>query len=177
MNKMRLKCLTRREQSQWLNNRGHVEDPFHAHESDEPKFRLRFYTPEKYSRLQTFAWHFIEEVCGKDEILFSIEDTDLNRTEQDFVFSSLWKNLREKRSFLKTPACVGSVNDAEIMAGFFGLSAAFSWRTYLYGSEDQISLFNWEGEICDIWTASKTKRDLTRKMISSWGFKRLEKGT
>jgi hypothetical protein len=165
-----LKCLTKRERSQWLLKRGHVEDPAHAHESDEPRFRLEFYAPEKYGSIQTFAWRLMEAVGVTGEILFYIEDTDLCMAEQEFVFSSLWKNMGERRHFLETPACTGTLEDAEVLAGLFALSAAFSWRSYLYGDKDQTCLFNWEGEICNIWTGSEMIRDRSGIMIKNWGF-------
>lgn len=169
---MPIQFLTSPEISQWLKNVGQVEDP-HTGET-QPPFVAMFYSPVGHIPNECFARVFLAEIIREGEILIHITDFGHSNDASDFVFQSIWLADGESRSFYDVPACKIPQSDWEKAIAIFSLTASFGWKAYLYGARDQTTLYNWEGEIFDVWTSNSKHLESLARILHGFDLKLLE---
>ena len=55
----------------------------------------------------------------------------------------------------------------------FSFSASCMWKCYLWGEREQLTLFNWEGEIFDVWPGSEKGRKALLELLKNFNLKRI----
>jgi hypothetical protein len=165
-----MKCLTSTEISDWLKKVGQIEDPHHSTEIDTSLLHAQFYVPAKFAVVECFADRFLEEVVSEGDILFQCVDCFPFEGAHKLAFDAFWKAAGEERSFEETPGCIIPFQEREWASLLFSLAYGFNWQCYLYASRDALMLYNWEGEIFDIWSRNPTKMEQSQELIHSFEF-------
>lgn len=165
-----MKLLTAPETSEWLKNVGQVEDPHGRAEVDPPDYHLQFYAPHKFSVIGAFVRVFMENLTAGEEVLIQITDSDsfsLHGAERH-VMERFWSPNGRFCNLDDKPGCVLDQSEIETAVTLFALTSCFGWKCYLYGNRDQVILFNWEGDVWDVWTASEYKMLAVRELVSEF---------
>jgi hypothetical protein len=165
-----MKCLTKDEVSQWLNRTGQIEDPHQNPHEAISLLHAQFYAPKDYPVIEAFTSAFLENVVSEGDLLFQTTDFDLFRDGHKFTFEAFWNYAGESRPIYEAPGCKLPFEERERAVALFSFSVGFRWRSYLYGSHDCIALFNWEGDIFDVWTSSPEKMERTKMMVQGFEF-------
>ena len=163
-----MKLLTAAETSEWLKSVGQVEDPHGRAEVDPPDHHLQFYAPHKYSVIEAFVRVFMENFTAGEEVLLQITDYFPFVGAERYVIERLWSPDGKVYNLDDKPGCVLDKCETETAVALFALTSCFGWKCYLYGNRDQVILFNWEGDVWDVWTASEYKMLAIRELVDSF---------
>jgi hypothetical protein len=167
------KCLTSEEASRWLQDRGQIEDPYTG--EYEPEFHLIFEAPGSYGQTDAFVEWFLKEVALADPVLLVVTDSNqFGHPSQDVIYDALRCSLGETRPFDDAPAYLIPLAEQDFAVALFSLATTFGWKCFLYGGHDHLALYNWEGEIFDLWTSSSQVLEAVRTMINQFGFPEME---
>jgi len=149
-----MRCFTKDEVSKWISEVGQVEDPHDA--ASPPEFAVQFYAPQKYSAIECFVRCFLREVAGDGEVLIVVTDSEPSEESQRYIHETIRLTTGGKRSVQEAPGYLFSNLEAERAVALFSLMSCFM-KCYLYGSQHQVTLYSWEGEIFDMWTCSEDR--------------------
>jgi hypothetical protein len=167
------KCITSQEASRWLQDRGQIEDPYTG--ECEPEFHLIFEVPRSYEVTDQFVGWFLKEVVRADPVLLVVTDaTQVGYPSQDVIHDALRCSLGETRPFDDAPAYLIPLHEQGFAVALFSLATTFGWKCFLYGGHDHLALYNWAGEIFDLWTSSSQVLEAVRTMINQFGFPEME---
>ena len=75
----------------------------------------------------------------------------------------------ESRSLLEAPGHLFQSSETEQLIALYGTVGNFEWNAYLYTPNDQATIYNWEGEICDFWTNNQGLNDAALKLVDRYG--------
>ncbi|HSY17860.1 MAG TPA: hypothetical protein VK815_05970 [Candidatus Acidoferrales bacterium] len=145
---------------------GQIEDPQHG--DDEPEHRTVFSAPAKYSACECFVRCFLDEVVTRGDLLVVVYDAEPSQPCQDFVSDALRFSVGERRQIQDAPGYLIGYEERERAIALFALMSCFMWKCFLYAEHDQITLYNWEGEIFDAWTASELKSGVINNIIKNF---------
>jgi hypothetical protein len=161
-----MKCLTPREISRWMTEHGH---------DDESDMRpvISFYAPTNFGGLECFVDCVLREVFVRGEVLLVITDTDLEHARHLRVIEGLRCLAGEKRSLKKAPGFLFSETEWQDAMTLFSFAASCMWKCYLWGESDQLTLFNWEGEIFDVWPGNRAGRKVVLGLLKNFKLKRI----
>jgi hypothetical protein len=96
----------------------------------------------------------VNEVVGGGEVLLVLTDSNPSSPSQEFIHDTLRLGIGETRHEVDAPGYLISADELQKVVGLFTLMASFRWKCYLYCSREQLTLYNWEGSIFEIWTSS-----------------------
>lgn len=161
-----MRCLTAREIKQWLRQHGHggKSDIIPA---------ISFYAPNHFGSVECFVECVLREIFVRGEVLLLVTDTDLGRYRHLRIVDGLRCLAGEKRSLEKAPGFLFSETEWQDAVTLFAFAASCMWQCYLWGERDQLTLFNWEGEIFDVWPGSKTGKKATLELIKNFKLKKI----
>jgi len=161
-----MKCLTPQEIDQWLSR--------HGHESKSDKMPvISFYAPAKFSALEAFVECVLRDVFCHGEVLLLVHDTDLERARHLRVIEALRNMANERRPLSKSPGFLFAEDEWEHAVTLFSLNANFYWKCYLWGEREQLTLFNWEGEIFDLWPGNEKGRKTALELLKTFKLKKI----
>lgn len=167
-----MKCLTETEISQWLTNAGHDEQP---EKTDSVKARpMQFRAPDTYGAIENFMQCFLAEVVAEGDVLIVVTDDEPSRESQIFISDALRLNNGENRHLREAPGYLIRANERDKAIALFALMTSFGWKSYLYGDHDQVTLYNWEGEIFDAWISSETMQANLSRIIRNFDLEVIE---
>jgi hypothetical protein len=152
-----MRCLTPSEISQWLSAANQIENPYSG--EAEPDFHVQFYPSKNYSGIECFVSCFLDQVVTHGDLLVVISDPGPSQPCQRFVSDAIRKTCSEDLPIDQAPGYSVKMSEREKALAVFSLTACFGWKCFLYGSHDQITLYNWEGDVFDFWTSSQTTYD------------------
>jgi len=162
-----MRCLTPQEISDWVRKVGQIEDPQHG--ESEPTFRIVFNAPKNYPACECFVRCFVEQVVAGGELLVVVFDSEPSQPCQEFVCQAMRLAVGETRLIREAPGFQTNFEEREKAVALFTLMSCFRWKCFLYGDHDQITLYNWEGEIFDVWTCSEAKQKQVFEIIQNFG--------
>lgn len=167
-----MKCLTPNEVSSWLAEKRQIEDPHHAHLDDiKHLLHSQFEAPTKYSVVEAFVRHFLNELVIEGDVLIQFVDSYPIHDHKRHVIESIRKMAGEDRHIEEAPGFLFCGEDRELANTLFSLMTCFQWQCNLYGDHDQLTMFNWEGEIFDVWTSSELKMKELKAIVQVFDFK------
>jgi len=161
-----MKCLTSEEVSQWIRETKQIENPYTG--NSQPVFRIQFSAPEKYQAIECFLRCFLNEILLEGEMLIVVTDSEPSEQCQKFINEAVRHSFSEIRLVEEAPGYRAQYQEKEQAIALFSIMTCFGWKCYLYGSHDQIILYNWEGEIFDVWTSSEFKKNEVLRIIRSF---------
>jgi hypothetical protein len=161
-----MKCLTSKELDKWLSRHGH------SSKADAVPV-ISFHAPTKFSALEAFVECILRDVFIQGEVLLMVEDTDIERIGHLRVIEGLRKLADEKRALDKSPGFLFAKDEWEHAITLFSLNACFNWRCYMWGDRDQLTLFNFEGEIFDVWAGDEKGRKAVLELLKGFKLKRI----
>jgi hypothetical protein len=166
-----MECLTKAEIAKWINIRGALQDPYSG--ESEPEFRVKSSAPSTYFAIEYFVRAIMREIFTEGELLVEITDRSPSEESRDFVFDSIGSNFTDEFTIERFPGFSLEHNESERAVALFSVVTCFKWKCYLYGSNHQLVLHNWEGDIFDFWTSSPTMRDKYRILSKSFDLKEI----
>jgi hypothetical protein len=173
-------ALTEKEVGKWLVAHGHPPD------EDDPiagtsESTTQFYAPREYSKIQAFVRCYLAEIVVDGDVLIVVEDAYSPSDCDPLILKAILEHFEgESYNFEELPTlcfptfCV-SKKDWEKAIALFTLMTCFRWQCFLYGSANQLTLFNWEGDIFDFWTDSKEKKQAMKEMIRAFKLKEIRR--
>lgn len=161
--------MTKEEISQWIRKTGQIEDPYIG--KNAPRFRLQFHAPEKYGTIECFVRCFLSEAVAGGDILMVVVDSEPSEDSQRYIHEAMRFFHGEKRSVEVAPGYLVGVEETEKAIALFTLTSCFGWKSYLYGSNEQVVLHNWEGEIFDVWTRSDERKRVVESILKNFKLK------
>jgi hypothetical protein len=164
-----MNTLEPQEISSWLQRVGQNEDPALDESNSRPPITVS--TPTSYSACECFVRCFIEQVVEQGELLVVIKDWQPSQPSQDFIHSAIRLSFEDTRPIDEAPGYSFKYSEREMAVAIFTLTCCFKWKCYLYADHGELVLYNWEGEIFDVWASSKSKRDEIRFMTHNFGLK------
>lgn len=167
-----MKCITEKEISQWLTNAGHDEK---IAGSDSVKTTLiQFQAPDTYGAIENFMRCFFADIVIEGDMLIIVTDHEPEQESQLFVFNALRFHNDENRPIEQAPGFLIEAIEREKAVALFALVTSFGWKSYLYADHGKITLFNWEGEIFDVWISSEAKQLNLRRILNNFNLKEVE---
>jgi len=167
-----MKTLTAEEVSTWLAKQGQVEDPFNG--PVDPRYRIAFNVTMDYSACDCFLRCFLDQIITRGDVLVVVDDAAPAEPSHDFISQALRSSVGEARAIEEVPGYLLTYEDREKAVALFALMSGFRWKCYLYGSYNQIALYNWEGDIFDAWTDSESILAQIRLQVRTFGLKEVE---
>jgi len=161
-----MKCLTPSEVDKWLSRHGHNS------KADAVPV-ISFHAPTKFSVLEAFVECILRDIFIQGEVLLMVDDTDRERNGHLRVIKALRKLAGEKRTLDKSPVFLFAKDEWEHAVMLFSLNACFYWKCYVWGDRDQLTLFNWEGEIFDVWAGNEKGRKAVLELLKGFKLKRI----
>lgn len=161
-----MKCLTSREISRWLTRHGHDDEL-------DIMPAISFYAPIQLRATEYLADCLLREVFVGGDVLLVINDTDFEHPRHLKVVNGLRLMAGEKRPLSASAGFLFTQDEWEHAVMLFSLCASFYWKCYLWGARDQLTLFNWEGEIFDVWPGSQAGRKAVLRLLESFRLKRI----
>lgn len=160
-----MKCITKSECSEWLQQHGIVENPYGSRKKFSDKY-LQFTTPDSaYSSMHLMRClignhsrydgdlEFFEGLLGEFEgALLVIEDWEAYPPDMMGIFTSLRHGHNDQRPLIDAPCHLFDVNEDAELVGQCSLILMYGWTAYLYLASDKATLLFWEGELVDFWT-------------------------
>ena len=171
-----MKILSSENISKWLSNVGQIEDPHYAHEDDQPRFHIQFYAPKQHREIEFFVRRFLNEIVIEGDLLFQFIDWSPYDESVAFIIETVWDAIGNTRQIKEAPGCSFPWEERERAIALFSIATSFGWQCYIYSTQHQLILFNWEGEIFDAWTCSPEKLDQIRQLIGHLEFPIVPKG-
>ena len=166
-----MKWLTREQIAKWLSEKGQIEDPYGG--NSEPRIRIQFAAPQNYSAVECFVRCFLQDVVGRGELLFVVHDAEPSEECQRYIHAALRSSDGEGRPAAEAPGRLIHEGEKETGIALFSLMSCFGWKCYLYSERDQITLYNWEGDIFDFWTSSEAPRKALMEILQSFGLEEI----
>ncbi len=167
-----MKCLSIEEVSLWIRRTGQIENPYTG--EMQPEFCVQFHAPQNYPAKECFVRAFLNAVVCDGDVLVVVTDSEPSEECQRFIHEAVRTSVGENRTVAEAPGYVVLHSQWEQAIALFSLMSCFRWKCYLYGSTDQITLYNWEGEIFDAWTSSESKATEIRRIIRLFELKETE---
>jgi hypothetical protein len=161
-----MKCLTPEEISNWIKVNGQIEDPYLG--ESEPIYRVQCTAPLNYFAIEYFLKSMMN--LGFSEADMLVQPTDWEPTEdcRDFIINAIRHEIGETRPIEQAPGFLVTPAEREKAVAIVAVTTCFKWKSYLYGSNNQMVLYNWEGEIFDFWTNSEAKNKEFRNLMQSF---------
>ena len=147
-------CVSGSQVSDWLSERSIPMDPYHG--SVAPRYYLQFYAPARHAQLDALARHYYGRIIPNSDSLVHMTDWSAYQESEMIAMKGIRFERGEERPVIEAPGHILPPAENETGIALFGLSAAFGWSAYLYSPMDHSIFFNWEGEILDFWTESKS---------------------
>jgi hypothetical protein len=156
-----MKVLNQREITEWLQERGHVEDPHQnvdwVNDLAEKYFHVQRYAPSAYSTVESLTDQLISSIVPDGELLLQIVEWDSWCDPRAYVIKNLLPTFDEAIPYRQMGGFLFEMSERAKAIALFSLTSSFGWKSYLYGEFDQVAWYNWEGEIFDFWTSSHAK--------------------
>lgn len=146
----------------------------HGHDAESDVMPvISFYAPTGLGPVEGFVECVLRDVFVRGEVLLLITDTDLGLYRHLRVVDGLRCLAGEKRSLDKAPGFLFVEDKWEDVQTLFSFAASCSWQCYLWGEREQLTLFNWEGEIFDVWVGNKKGRKAMLELLKNFKLKRI----
>lgn len=164
-----MKFLTPHEQSKWIETADQVEDPHHAQLDDVAHLlHAQFYAPQHYKAIECFVLAYLNEVATEGDLLVQIFDWYPFDGATKVIFEAVRKDWGELRDPSQAPGNLFCRTEQDKLVALMTLTSAFGWTSYLYSAHDQLVLHNWEGEIFDVWTISRSKLTALDRLLETF---------
>lgn len=163
-----MRCLTISEISEWLTRHGITSDPYDHPEPPSAHY-AQIKVPGVYLRVEAFMRQYLAIVSPNRDLLLHIMDWETH-TSGMIVIDSMRAHHGESRNQIDAPGHLFGPTETEHAIAMFSLCASFGWQCYLYSTEDQSTLLNWEGEIFDFWTGIPESLAKFQKLAKTFGF-------
>lgn len=164
-----MKVLNQQETTQWLERRGHVEDPHlnvdWVNALPENYFHMMRRAPIAYGSIESFTDQYLNEIVTDGDLLLQIVEWDVWCEPRGFIIKSLLPTFDETVPYRKMGGFLFKKSEWKNAIAIFSLTTSFMWKSYLYGEFDQAALYNWEGEIFDCWTSSSVKHQAVDRLF------------
>ena len=144
-----MRCLDQSEITRWLTERQVTPEPYGK--SDSPTHYLQFKFPSRPLANAAFIRCFL--ALNEGEILVHVTDWPTYEPSEMAVVDSLRKASGESRRLIDAAGHLFSADESELAIALFGHTGNFEWNAYLYRPNDFATLYNWEGELHDFWSA------------------------
>lgn len=161
-----MRILTPEQITNWISLHNQIEDPYLGEE--QPLFRIQCYAPRNYTAIESFVEVFCDQIITSGDLLCHITDDSPTKPSRNIVLDDIRKNLYETRPLQDAPGLLAERNEMWNIIAIFSLICCFEWKGYLYGCHNQLILYNWEGEIFDIWTNSEIKHNEILDVVKSF---------
>ena len=142
--------LSEQEASEWFRRSGQVPDPYNSEYS--PEFGNQYYAPRSFREMEALVRCLLDESLMDGEVVIEITDAEPSEPSREIIFNAMWNFLAGAAWRHGARAALFRRNELEHAIAVFALAHSFGWKCYLYGSNDQVTLYNWEGELLDVWT-------------------------
>lgn len=163
-----MKCLTALEIDAWMKKHGHHVEP-------DLMPGISFFAPQRFQAIECLIECVLREVFVRGEILMVVSDTDLGHRRHIHIFEAFRRFAGETRGIKEAPGFLFPENEWQDIVTLFSLTVGFDWCCYLWGDHEQVTLFNWEGEIFDIWAGGEHGKNLTLNMLKNFKLERIER--
>jgi hypothetical protein len=170
-----MNCLSAQEISTWLRENCQIEDPYLG--ESQPTFRVQCEAPGPFSALQAFVSVILNQIATHGGVLIQATDSFSAEEGPGLVIESIRRHAGEERPLEGAPGFLFGRSEIQYAVTIFALLAAFKWKSYAYAEHDQITLYNWEGEIFDLWTASAAKREEFKSVLKNFNLRELPNKT
>ncbi len=161
-----MKCLTLNECSDWLRERGIVEDPYSQDKGDD--FCFQFEPPTNPRRLTAFTRELFDTFGEFSGALVVFTEWALYRPDEMSLVDSLRRGHGEHRALIDAPGHLfGPAEQAEAIAHCY-LALMFGWTAYLYLPSARATVLFWEGALIDFWSADERLTESVRGAIQSY---------
>ena len=169
-----MKCLNGQEISDKLRAIDQLEAP---RDNLAPNHHLTFYAPSHYNyqAVECFLECYLNQIVERGELLLVITDAEPASPAQEFTMTAIRRSLGETRQINETPGYLVDFGNRHEIIALFSLITCFGWKGYLYSEVGQMTLFTWEGEIFDFWTALETKRDKALELLKGFHLEEVSK--
>jgi hypothetical protein len=164
--------LTPGQITAWLSSHGQIEDPYLS--DRQPLFRVQCYAPRAYQATECFVEVICDQLMNEGELLVHITDAFPSKPCRDLMTTALRREFGEERSIEDAPGFLAQRSEMWHAVALFSLCCCFEWKGYVYGIQNQMTLYNWEGEILDFWTDSEIKRDQFREIMRNFKLEEVE---
>lgn len=145
-----MKALIKTDCSQWLVNRGIVEDPY-CNPIPAQHFCDQFRFPHDALKVEYVVRKLVEAAQPFGSALLYITDWPLYEPDEMAIVSALRLAHGERRPFLEAPGHVFESSERDLLIGMFSLTVFYHWTAHLYCDQYTTAL-NWEGDLMDLWT-------------------------
>lgn len=162
-----MKLLTQNQVAKWCKDVGQIEDPYTG--SVAPPFRGQFRAPLTYRQVECFVRCMLCDIVFGNEVLIVLMDMAPATRSQEIIYSALRCSFAEQHATADTPGYLLSRENIEYGVALFSISVCFGWKSYLYGRQDQVILYNWEGDILDFWTEAKERYAQAEDVFRNFG--------
>ena len=164
--------LTPPQIAAWLTSHGQIEDP---HLGDHaPPYLVTCYAPNTYMAMECFLRCVLRQLMAGCDCVFQVTDPYPSEECRDFAFYALRCEAGEKRSLEEAPGFFIPPAERERAIALFAGTAMFKWKAYLYADRQQMTLYNWEGDIFDFWSDSADKCDEFRRLMKGFELKEVD---
>jgi hypothetical protein len=168
--------LTADETTRWLQLHGQAEDP-HSHPEANDQVNSPFhgerYAPPAYGTIESFTDRWLTEIVPSGDVLFQLVEWDVWCEPRGYIVKKLLPMFDEAVPFKKMGGFLLEPSERHVATALFSLSTSFMWKSYLYGETERTTLFNWEGEILDVWTSSDARFQLIEHLLDEFQLRRV----
>jgi len=160
-------CLDDKEQSELLLAWEVPEDPYHR--PLRPRYYTQFYAPKDFKKQQQFTKSFLELFAPDQSFLVAFTDWSQYESHEMDLIQAIRLSNGEKRSLIQSSGHLFSAKECAMATACFSLAIGYNWSSYLYIPKNKSTLFNWEGEIMDFWSDSKSALVGMHKLLRAYG--------
>jgi len=163
-----MKCLTSNECSDWLRQRGIIELPY---VNNRQLMCLQFESPRDPRKLTAFVrWLFgtFGEFPGA---LLQFTDWNTHNADETALFSSLRRIHGEQRALIDAPGHLFTSTEAAEAISHCYLAATFDWSVYLYLAAGTATVYFWEGDLIDLWTANESINQGIHEIVKKYALR------
>lgn len=162
-----MKCLTPKECSDWLRERDIFEAPY-SQEAAADDFCFQFEPPTKPSRLTAFTRRLFGTFGEFSGALVVFTDWALYQPDEMALVDSLRRGHGERRDLIDAPGHLfTSAELAEAIAHCY-VAVMFGWSAYLYLPSGAATIYFWEGDLVDFWSADESLIKAVREIIQTY---------
>jgi hypothetical protein len=162
-----MKCLTPEECSDWLRERGIVEDPY-SRDTSADDFCFQFEPPIKPSRLTAFTRGLFDTFGEFAGALVVFTDWALYRPDEMALVDSLRRGHGERRALIDAPGHFFSASEQDETIAHCYLAVMFGWTAYLYLPSGAATVLFWEGDLIDFWCGDEHLIQAVRATVQTY---------
>jgi hypothetical protein len=169
-----MRILSSTELAAWMTANKLPSEPY-AQGGEAFAFYLQFHAPQSFRSIECFIEALLHHAGTGGETMVTVVDT-VNLYDYEYrFFEKLRFPAGETKSILEAPAHLFSAHEFTDVIPMFSLTVGWQWQAYLHMPRSRSVLFNWEGELFDLWTDDRAVLTGVRELLERFGLRETER--